>query len=372
MIAQRAPEAGGARARAGAIHGSCASAIPAVPVAAEMWALLLGSALAAGRIALPAGEASAGWTESLRTAGLTLAATPEGADVTLTDLGATWRVVLRGGATLEVREPKTAAEREDLAMLLASLARPADPLDWRSLPPPPPPARPRPRPPRPPRPAPPVAPPRPTMQPEPQQIAGAAPLALMAVPVELSSAAPLGLPEPLAHARRPRPTPWVALSLAGSARVDLAPTPGLELAIGLERPRWRLGVAAGLDRAAALTSLSGARTERAIDAALGLWARPLPALDLGLLGGADYRTWAQDDAVVQRAIVPVLGLDLRADLPLVGPLALVPELSVRRDLLLAAAIVGDAEPVPLSPWTWSAGLGLRLRGGDRVLELSPP
>ncbi|MFH1466197.1 MAG: hypothetical protein ABIO70_17560, partial [Pseudomonadota bacterium] len=87
--------------------------------------LLVLAARAAGpAVALPPGTSPAGWSEALRLAGLQLAPSPREADLVCRAATGGWEIRLRTGDRLVARvsTPASQREREDLALLAASLA----------------------------------------------------------------------------------------------------------------------------------------------------------------------------------------------------------------------------------------------------------
>lgn len=337
--------------------------------------LLCDLAHASGRVELPAGEPAGPWGPPLAAAGLSLTDPSGSPDVSLLDQGGVWQIQLKSGERVAVNAPVTPAERVDLAMLISSLVQPAEALPWESvapppaLPPPPSrpvsPPRPGPRAPAPPPSSPPVAPPAPS-PPEvspPSLVlpAAPAPLPLAALPPILPA---LLIPAPAPPSRPPIHL-WTELAVRGGARVDATLTPVLQLGAGAELGRWRLGGRAQTAAAAMLVDLGEDRAQRASDLGLGLWVAPTPQLDLGLITSLSWRTWSQEDTQVARAMVPVLGVDLHTALPLTRRLDLTPGLSLERDLRGSTAQVGARDPQPLSPWSFSAGVGVMLNDGDQ-------
>lgn len=355
-------------------------------VCAEAWA--------AERVALPPGEPASAWAAALEAAGLELAGPGEAAEAVLREESGAWRLVVNNATSVRITPPQTPEARVDLAMLVASLVEPAKGLGWDSVgadPAPPPPrgrgAAPLPapaparKPAAVPRPAAPEPPRAPTLPPPPAPASQAPEAAarlltlsglLVAPPqppvesrlAELGPARAESAPSPLAA--------WADLGLAAEGRTDAALAPGLAGGGGLAGRRWRAGFRAFFLEDALLTALGEERAVRARALSLGLWGRPLPALEAGLQAGATWRTYTQEGDVVEQAMNPVFGAELRALVPLAGPLALAPGLGATHDLFPTVARVGQDPSIDLSPWAFQAGFWLVLQTGDRVSELRTP
>lgn len=110
---------------AGSGRGTPAGLRARMESATLMWIWLLAPALAGPpSLSLPPGEAAAAWKDPLELAGVTLV--PRGGTARLTDEGARWTLCVDRAAGPDcstVTPPKSAADREELAWLVAALSR---------------------------------------------------------------------------------------------------------------------------------------------------------------------------------------------------------------------------------------------------------
>ncbi len=306
--------------------------------------LLLSLARAAVPVRLPAQEAPSDWAEALALAGLGVGTPGEGPWVEIVAGPSQWvvRVRDRAGAVHEstVPPPRTAQEREDLALLAASLLQP---MAVQAPPKPPPPAPPPPKPkpvvveaPAPP----PPEPPPPEPQPEP-------------------------VPEPVAP---PPPAPALALSgrlgLAGEARpyTNLTGLAWAELQLVGHPFRPALGVAVtpptGLPKVQADVDFWGG------EAWLGAWyAAEAPVrFDFGLAVGVAARAFVQEGASKGVAWVPVVATRVEAPVRVTPWLLVEPGVHVVLDTVevdVEEWREGVRVPVRFGDWSVRASIGFR-------------
>jgi len=336
-----------------------------------LWLLLAAPARAA-TVALPEGEPVEPWVEPLAQAGLRLVRPGEAADLAMSAEGGRWVLRSASAQATGLRPPVTEEQREDIALLLASLARPAEHLDWGIVGP----ARPPPQAPRPEAPTAkkrPVTPVRPRIERESPAPVEAAPRApdpvsldpLPALLVPVAMPGPRSVTSGITSATRDMTHPWAEAGALAQRRLDLSGSYGLSLGGGLARGPLRAGLRWQHPGEADLAALGEERRVTVDTGQLGLWFSPTPWVAVGAGGGLSRRVYSQEGEEVDRELIPALWLEGRLE-PRLGPgLRLGLSLSAARDLRATELWVGDAPQGELSSWSLSGGLGLMWAPGDQ-------
>ena len=294
-------------------------------------------------LALPPGENPRDWADAASLANLSLVSADTGTGVRILAQGTTWVVEARAAdgsvQRATVAAPTTAAAREDLVWLAASLLKPV--------------VRPAPAPivpvvvPKPtPRPAPPAPPvPEPAPEPAPEPVL---------VPVE---------PPVVAAPPSPSPAPW-SVQVEGGA----VGSPAQALTHGFEIGGARtlgsafdLLVGFGYFAPTALSDGSPGQRRWSLDPRLALraWEPSHHAWTEAGLRTA-YRVFQDEDGRAGGGLVPGLDLRLGAEGPIARRWAVGPTVAFGLDLRRTRIIeTGDKKSI-LPLWTLSGGLRLRL------------
>jgi len=342
-----------------------------------MW--LLAVALGGHPLVLPPDEDPAEWSSVLELVGLeTGVSTGDGPVVVVHPEGDRWRLRASDGQG-EVREttiapPSTAAEREAVAQLAASLVEDLSAPDLPPLPPlpalpPPPPPPPKPVPTRvrtsPPTPAPPTPqPPEPAREPVAAEAVAVTPPEPEPVPEVPAPAAADPSPEPVAVASVVTPAdvaspeasapPDIGAFAWGSVGLHLRATvlPAVALgAWGGGESRWvRAGLGVEGTAPAGLTELQVEARVQRWSAWGGAWVR-LGPVETGVVGGAQRHRYV-DDGGVDGIWVPTSGVSV----------ALFPARTLRlegrlhRDLRRVDVYVGPDRLQVAEPWSAQIGV----------------
>ncbi len=279
-----------------------------------LWWWALGSGAHAEPISLPPSEDPDVWEEPLMLAGLDVGEPGAGAGALLTPGTDQWTLMVRdrAGVLHEVRvaAPTSAAQREEIAFLAASLLEPVvQPVLAPVVAPPPLPPRPRPKP---------VPKPKPVPPPPP-------------VPVPVAPAPPV--------APEPEPTPRVRLAAGPVIRFSPVHAPALGLSLATEIEVGSHLHAGPVARLGTSSTLRGQREPRVVSAG-----------DLGLRAG-----WSHG-----APIDPTSSPALRALLPTVdAELALSRRRYLEADVQVAVYTVPVAGLVMAWPVEVPAGFGVR-------------
>lgn len=329
--------------------------------------LLVTAALAAVPVLLPPTEDPALWLKPLSLAGLEPGARGAGSFVELRDEGARWRLRVLDSAGLlreaTVAEPTTAAAREDIAWLAASLLKPASPTSRTlptapglDLPPPPPPTPTRVRPP-PPRPTPVEVPTVVERAPEPPERIPDAPVPPFAIAVVEVEEEP-----PPAPATTPLIRPEFAVGTGVGWRPGLAPGSVTWLRIG---PRLMdvlvVGMEASFSTRVSILSLDEDHAVTDGDALLGVWyagRAPFPLRGGVGVGGA-YRSFSVA-SFEEAGVVPLLGAELGVDLHVGNWLRIGPTVGARYDLRAVEVAEEGGAVTTLAPYALRAGLSVAI------------
>ncbi len=319
-----------------------------------MLLLLLAAAQAAVPVRLPAQERVADWQEALTIAGLAVGVPGEGPWVDVTGGATSWTVRVRDLDGIvhvtPVAPPKTEQDREDLAMLAASLLQPiAVPPPVKVAVTPPPPVRPRVTPP----PAPVVVVPPPPPEPVP-------------VPVVV----PPPEPEPVHPTFQPRVgvalevRPWstpTGLVWAELQRVGESPL----------RPALGVSIAAPAD----LPQIEGDVRYWSGEVWVGAWyAAPEPLrFDFGVTVGVAGRSFSKDGEPVGVALIPVLST--RLELPILVAPGLLVEPGVHMQLDTRQVHLASEQNDTsnrFGDWSARAGVAFRPVPGGASKKVSNP
>jgi hypothetical protein len=263
---------------------------------------LLSSAEAGVPIRLPAQERVADWQEALTIAGLSPGTPGDGAWVDVTVGATVWTLRVRDLAGVlhdaTVAPPRTEQEREDVALLAASLLQPvAVPVRVAAAPPPP--VKPTPRPPPPPAPAWPPAAEVPVVVAAPEPVVVAPPPA----PPAPEAAAPPAFEGRVGLAGEVRP--WSVPTALVWGEVQLVGSSPIRPAIG-----------GSLTAPAGIPLITDDVHYWSGEVWVGAWyAADAPVrFDLGVTLGAAARTFLKDDLAMGVAWIPVFSTRVEAPL----------------------------------------------------------
>lgn len=307
-------------------------------------ALSLALAAAGVPVRLPANERAVDWIEALSIAGLSVGTPGEGPWVEIVAGTPQWTVRVRDRAgalhQASVPAPRTPQEREDVAMLAASLLQPvAVPAPVK---PPPAPA---------PKPKPAVTAPPPAPEPPPPP-----------PPEPVPEPPPPPAPEP----PPPPPSPTLAprMGLAGEARPYASPTglAWIELALAPGGP-VHPAIGASVTMPTAMPALDTDVRFWGGEAWVGAWyAAEVPArFDVGLAGGVAVREFLQDGVSRGTTWTPIVAT--RVDVPIaVTPwLDVAPGVHVVTDLIEMDVASRRDGPVRFGDWSVRVSVGFRPR-----------
>lgn len=350
------------------------------------WLFLLpslsGAWAASVPVRLPAGEVAADWQKPLALAGLAVGSPGSGAWVELVASDGKWIVRVRDatGAMHEapVAPPDTAQEREDVALLAASLLEPMGfvPMVTGPAPDPPEPGPPHRVPtPLPTEPAPPssgVAVRTPTPLPtEPAPPVTEVPPAEPPPPDPTPPVAtpPVAAPPEIPPAEVPKAPPErlhleARVALLTELRLGMSPVVGGWGEVTLAPPGpFRVGLAAGGSTTGVLTGASVPATLTSAGGAVWLGYSPQEGFPLGLAagGGVAFRWFSQDDAVLRQVTTPVLGARTEVGLHASDWLVVSPGLAFEADLREIDVVQRGHGPVGLADWCARVYVAVRPR-----------
>lgn len=330
-------------------------------------AFALAQASAAVPVRLPAGESVEAWAEAIALAGLSVGTPGEGPWVEILASGGQWivRVEDRDGVMREapVPAPRTAQDREDVALLAASMLQPMRVSA---------PAKPAPTP----TPAPTPARAKPVVeQTAPSPAPAPVPAATGPVWPPSEPVAPTAAPaasEPVMEAPPPAaptgPTLVARFGVAGEARLATRPTVlGWAELQGVGEGPFRPALGFGLTAPATLPELS---TEVAFwggEAWAGAWyAATAPVrFDLGLAAGLAARSFVQDGEARGVAWVPTIATRLEAPVRVAPSVLLEPGVHVVTDLSEVDIVSRADGAVRFGDWALRLSLGVRI-GGEKT------
>lgn len=338
-----------------------------------------GGSARSATLAVPRSVDLAKWAASASVAGVTVVQAGQPADVVVREGASEWTLVARDASgkerTLPVPVPATASQREEVAVLAASLA---DGLSFLSVL---------------------------TSTPQPDRPALAGSGTVVARPPRVASPSrplgpsPEGLPvDPVAApvvVLRPSPSgfglPWVALdarvSTRSSSRTVLAPgvevgfplVPWAGLSLAMAWIPQRTVMEAFSPPSSGMTMASHTLPgEPAPDKDWSAWegriqfpvgrswgrVRPLLAPSLGI----SHRTWGEPDDQNARQWIAVGGGKTGLQVALGETLSMGFDLRVERDLFTLVESVGPGPPAPADPWEAGVGVSLAARPGRRFTK----
>ncbi len=307
--------------------------------------LLLAAAQAASAVPvrLPPQERAADWQEALAIAGLAVGVPGEGPWVELVPGTGTWTVRVRDLAGVvhdaRVQPPVTEQDREDLAMLAASLLQPVvAPKPVKVVTPPPPPPKPKPKP------------------------VVVEPAPVVSSPPEPVPPPPAPEPEPVPEPAPPPPSfqprvgaaaevrPWSNPNGVFWAEVQLVGQPPIRPAVGLS-----------LTTLADLPQISDDVRYWSGELWAGAWyAAPAPLrFDFGVTAGVAMRSFLKDGAPIGLAWIPVVST--RVEVPIQAGPRLVVEPGVHLQLDAREVDLRSEEDGTTRFGDWSVRTGIAFR-----------